>query len=335
MNDIYVGVDLGGTKMLAALVNGSGTIIAKVQQPTRAELGTEDTVRRLIAMTESLIEESCPKTECKAIQGIGIAVAGILDPSKGTVVLATNLGWENVPIGPLLKEFFQCPVKVINDANAAALGEWLAGAGVGTKDVIYVTVSTGIGGGIISDGRLMLGSTNSAAELGHISIDRNGPSCACGNRGCIEVYASGSTIARRVREDIRSGEARTSTVLEMAGGNPEHLTARHVTEAAQAGNEYAKDRLAEAGSALGMGLTAIIHLVNPEMIILGGGVSQSGRLLFEPMLDSVRRHGIPGMVSRVRFVTAKLGGDAGAVGAALWWRYERVHKSSTIQEAVW
>ncbi|TFE25225.1 ROK family protein [Cohnella luojiensis] len=334
MNDIYVGIDVGGTKMLAALVNGNGTIMAKVQQPTRAERGTKDTIRRLMAMTESLIKESCSEAEGNTIQGIGIAVAGILDPSKGTVMLATNLGWENVPIGPLFKQYFQCPVQVINDANAAALGEWLAGAGVGMKDVIYVTVSTGIGGGIISDGRLMLGSTNSAAELGHISIDRNGPLCACGNRGCIEVYASGNTIAKRVREDIRSGEASTAIVLEMAGGNPELLNARHVAEAAQAGNEYAKDRLADAGSALGMGLTAIIHLVNPEMIILGGGVSQSGRLLFEPMLDTVRGHGIPEMVNRVRFVTAKLGGDAGAVGAALWWRYERTI-TSAVQEAVW
>jgi glucokinase len=324
VSDIYLGIDLGGTKMLAVLVDEEGTIIAKTRQETLAERGAEDTIHRLIIMAESLIQDGFPESSTKAVAGIGIAVAGILEPSQGKVVLATNLDWNNVPIGPILEDKFHCPVQVLNDANAAALGEWLVGAGKGTEDVVFVTISTGIGGGIISGGRLLLGSSNSAAEFGHISIDRHGPLCDCGNRGCIEVYSSGKSMARRVRTDAAEGGARTAAVLQFAGGDPEHLNAEHIASAAQHGDPYAKSVLTEAGHALGTGLVSIIHLINPKIVVLGGGVSEIGDLLFTPMLEMVHKYGIPGLVDNVRFSLADLGGEAGAVGAALWWRYERM-----------
>ncbi|MFC5467392.1 ROK family protein [Cohnella suwonensis] len=327
MNELYVGIDIGGTKMLAALVDGDGTILSKARQETLAERGAHDTIDRLIAMTESLLRESGAAGAEAGIKGIGIAVAGILDPAQGTVVLATNLGWNNVPIGRMLEERFQCPVNVLNDANAAALGEWLAGAGAGTEDIVFVTVSTGIGGGIVSGGHLILGFSGSAGELGHISIDRNGPACACGNRGCIELYSSGSAIARRVRNDIRGGDPRTSPVLRQAGGDADRLTAQHVAAAAEEGDDYANEVLTESGSALGVGLISIIHLTNPKKVIMGGGVSEIGETLFGPLMETVRKHGIPDLVNPVQFVKAKLGEDAGAVGAALWRQYERMRNA--------
>ncbi|WP_219642572.1 ROK family protein [Cohnella sp. CFH 77786] len=324
MNELYLGIDLGGTKMLAALVDGNGTIVARTLQPTMAERGVEDVIDRLISMADSLLSRHAPEAGKAAIRGIGIAVAGVLDPDQGTVVLATNLGWKNVPIGRLLEERFRCPVRVLNDANAAALGEWLAGAGAGSEDVVFVTVSTGIGGGIVSGGRLILGSSGSAGELGHISIDRNGPPCPCGNRGCVELYASGSAIARRVREDVRGGDPRTSAILRKAGFEAERLTAQHVAAAAEEGDDYARNVLADAGSALGMGLVSIIHLANPNKVILGGGVTEIGDLLLAPMMETLRKYGIPEMVNQVAFDRAQLEGDAGAAGAALWWKYERM-----------
>lgn len=321
MKEIYIGIDVGGTKMLAVLVDKTGTVLAKVKTKTLTEQGAQETIRRLTEMVEGLLAETFPSPGSYLIRGIGIAVAGILNPRLGIVELATNLKWENVPIGPIFQERFDCQVQVLNDANAAALGEWLAGAGAGLQDVIFVTVSTGIGGGIISGGSLVLGATGSAAELGHISINRHGPLCACGNRGCIELYASGSSIARIVKDDVANGEMRASAIVRLTGGSPEKLTAEHVAAAAMNGDEYAIGKLAEAGTALGLGLISIIHLINPQVIIVGGGVSRCGGLLLDPMQAAVRKHGIPGMVGGVSFKPAQLGEDAGGVGAAMWWHY--------------
>ncbi|AJY73461.1 ROK family protein [Paenibacillus beijingensis] len=328
MKEIYLGIDLGGTKMLAALVDPEGRVIDHMQAATLADQGSERVISRLIALAEALIDKHSDEGGSKLrICGIGIAVAGILDPQEGTVLLATNLGWRDVPVGRMLEQRFSCPVQVLNDANAAALGEWMAGAGAGTKNMVFVTVSTGIGGGIISEGKLLLGASNSAAELGHISIDRNGPLCACGNRGCVEVYASGTWIAGRVQDDIARGSRLPEAVVAAAGGDPDRISAKHVTAAAQDGNEYAKQKLADAGAALGAGLVTFIHLLNPEMIVLGGGVSESGPLLFDSMLQVVREYGIPGMVDNVRFTGAGLGLFAGAVGAALWWKYAALSRA--------
>ncbi|NBD24651.1 ROK family protein [Paenibacillus glycinis] len=321
MEIIYIGIDLGGTKMLAAIVDAGGKLIAKAKEETLAERGAADTINRMEAMVRRLLAETFASSSAYAVWGIGIAVAGILDPRQGTVVLATNLRWENVPLGRLFRARFDCPVQVMNDANAAALGEWMAGTGAGAKDLIFVTVSTGIGGGIISGGRLVLGASNSAAELGHISIDRHGPLCACGNRGCIELYASGNSIARIVRDEIAAGETGGEAILRLAGGDPERLTAEHVAAAASQGSAYAADKLAQAGAALGIGMISMIHLMNPKLVILGGGVSRSGRLLLDPMRETVKQYGIPGLVDGVEFKQAQLGEDAGGVGAALWWRY--------------
>ncbi|MBO7743264.1 ROK family protein [Paenibacillus sp. MWE-103] len=321
MESIYIGIDLGGTKMLAAIVDERGNMLARTRQETRADRGPVDTIERMKEMAVGLLAETFASPAEYALRGIGIAVAGILDPDRGNVVLATNLKWENVSLARPFVERFACPVQLLNDANAAALGEWMAGAGKNVNDLIFVTVSTGIGGGIVSGGRLVLGASDSAAELGHISIDRHGPLCACGNRGCIELYASGSSIARIAREEMLGGAQGGDELMRLTGGYLDRLTAEHVASAAAAGSAYAINKLAKAGTALGLGIVSMIHLLNPKMIVVGGGVSRSGPPLLEPMREAVRKYGIPGMVNGVTFETAKLGEDAGAVGAALWWRY--------------
>ncbi|MCM3629712.1 ROK family protein [Paenibacillus glycanilyticus] len=319
---IDIGIDLGGTKMLVVLTNESGSVIARSKKPTFPEQGVEDTVARLIEMVEGLLDNVFPYREACRIRSIGVAAAGILEPASGTVVLATNLRWRNVPISSMLEERFRAPVRLLNDANAAALGEWRAGAGVGTKDMVFVTVSTGIGGGIVSGSRLILGASDSAAELGHISIDRSGPLCACGNRGCIEMYAAGHSIARIAREGIAGGLANGEAILKEAGGAAEALTAEHVAAAAIKGDKYAGSVIASAGKALGQGIVSIIHLINPKLVVIGGGVARSGRLLLEPMQKAIQEQGIPGLVGQVTVVPAMLGEDAGGVGAAMWRRYE-------------
>lgn len=317
----YLGIDIGGTKMLAALVDAQGHVLIKDQQPTLAAEGEHGVIRRLIHMIESLLS-SVPNLDARSIASLGIATAGILDMDTGTIVLSTNLAWKNVALGPILERRFGIPVRLINDASAAALGEWLVGAGKGTEDCLYVTVSTGIGGGVISGGRMLLGASNNAAEIGHISIDRKGPTCKCGNRGCVEMYAAGNSIARLAVEDILAGKSQTAPLAELAGNDPNKVTAKLVSEAASSGDPYSISLLKEAGEALGTAMVTIIHLFNPEIIIFGGGVSLSGDVLFEPMWNTIQKLGIEDMVKDVKIARSSLGVDAGAIGAALLWKYE-------------
>jgi glucokinase len=317
----FLGIDIGGTKMLAALVDAQGHVLIKDQQPTLAAEGEHEVIRRLIQMIESLLS-SVPNLNARSMVSLGIATAGILDMDTGTIVLSTNLGWKNVALGPILERRFGIPVRLINDASAAALGEWLVGAGQGTEDCLYVTVSTGIGGGVISGGHMLLGASNNAAEIGHISIDRKGPTCKCGNRGCVEMYAAGNSIARLAAEDILAGKPQTAPLAELAGHDPNKVTAKLVSEAASSGDPYSISLLKEAGEALGTAMVTIIHLFNPEIIIFGGGVSLSGDVLFEPMWNTIQKLGIEDMVKDVKITRSSLGVDAGAIGAALLWKYE-------------
>ncbi|MFB5266912.1 ROK family protein [Paenibacillus enshidis] len=330
MNNLYLGIDLGGTKMLAALIDEQGRIVAKIQEPTFADRGADDVIRRLIVISDALIADESVRAGAGSItiRGIGVAVAGVLEPDPGIISLATNLGWHNVQLGPILEKWFHCPVLILNDANAAAFGEWMAGERPDIQDMIYITVSTGIGAGIISGGRLIQGTTHSAAEFGHITIDRNGPLCACGNRGCVEMYTAGHSIARRAWVAIQAGEPEAAAIAALNGVEPERVTAEHVAAAAKAGNDFAIRLLADAGEALGCGIVTFAHLLNPALIVIGGSVSQSGALLLDPMLAAIRRYGISKVVGSITFASSALGGAAGVIGAALWARQQLTLKQT-------
>jgi glucokinase len=308
-NKVYAGIDLGGTKILAVILDENGTLLRNSEVSTYAQEGSEAVIQRMVQLIYDCLDVT------HQLVSIGVATAGTLNAQEGVVALASNLGWTDVPLGPKLEQAFGVPVNIENDANAAAYGEWAVGAGRGTKDCVYVTVSTGIGAGIVSAGRLVRGRDASAGELGHITIDWNGPKCPCGNVGCLELYASGTAIGRRARQLAAEIPDQAVLLIEKAGGNP--ITSRHVAEAAFAGDDLSIRILHEAGQALGAGLVSIIHSMNPEMLIIGGGAASIGAPLMDPAKRVIEERAIGTMAAGVKIVSPMLGKEAGAIGAAL------------------
>jgi glucokinase len=304
-----IAVDLGGTNIRAArFVANDPHPVAQVRLSTFAARGREVVISRILDAVGQVAGDS------PADLRIGIGAPGPLDPKRGIILEAPNLpGWNDVPLRAIVVEALHCPVAIGNDANLAALGEWRYGAGQGAQDVLYLTLSTGIGGGVICSGRLLEGFHGLAAELGHMTLDRNGPVCGCGKQGHLEALASGPAIARRAVELIRSGEPSS---LARGGDDLTGLTAALVGEAARAGDSLAKRVVKEAGEAIGCHLASLMHAFDPEVIILGGGVSQMGDLLFEPIQNALRSHILhPRYLDGLRLVPAALGDEAGLIGA--------------------
>ncbi|QRG70182.1 ROK family protein [Brevibacillus choshinensis] len=309
-NEYAIGLDLGGTKILAGLVDSEGRVVSQKQLPTSSEDGEKAVISRVLAAIEAvMLEVSVDRNQ---IRGVGIASAGVIDSAKKEVIFASNLGWRDVPIGNLIQERFDLPASLMNDANASAVAEWMWGAGKGTQNMIYVTVSTGVGAGIICNGRLLLGHDGSAGEFGHISIDWNGPICSCGNRGCLENYASGTAIENVARARMVSKESSLSGSLSEG----ESLTAKQIGEAALQGDPFSIDILKQAGFYLGIGATSLIHLFNPEMIVFGGGVMNAAPVILEEIEKSLKERCIPGLASQVRVELNQLGIESGVMGAA-------------------
>jgi glucokinase len=239
-------------------------------------------------------------------------VPGPVNPWTGVIASAPNLpGWRDVPFKEIVEAALGLPAHVGNDANLAALGEHSYGAGRGDDDMIYLTVSTGIGGGIIADGRLVLGTAGLAGEPGHMTILPDGPPCNCGNTGCLEVLASGTAIGREARRRLAAGEASA-----LAGQPIETVDAEDVVRAARAGDRLAAEVFGEAMGYLGVGVANLVHLFNPRAIIIGGGVSNAGDLLFHPVREAVRRRCMAAFRQDIRIIRAKLGDDVGLLGAA-------------------
>ena len=327
---LVVGVDLGATQIRAAVLRGA-TLLSRVGLLVGTEPAPEHLVPRMFQAVQQALVEA--KTPLDAIAGIGIAAPGPLNNRTGVVLEPPNLpGWQRVPLRDLFVEKFGVSVCVENDANAAALGEYMFGVGHGSKELVYLTISTGIGGGVITNGKIMEGITGTASELGHMTIDWRGGRCNCGNIGCLEYFASGTAIARQANEAIAMGKGdelltfaltlhdadRTAdtpldTVMEAV--TPLHVNARTVAQAAKAGVPLARKIIAEAAEALGVGLVNIIHIFNPELIILGGGVSQIGEMLIEPARRVVEARAMPVPRDAARIVMAELGNDTGLVGA--------------------
>jgi glucokinase len=256
------------------------------------------------------------------IMGIGIGAPGPLNQKTGVIFAPPNLpGWHNVPLGEIFHQHFQMPIFIENDANAAALGEYLFGAGRGSRDMVYMTISTGIGGGIIMDGRLIEGIVGTAGELGHMTIDWHGDRCNCGNIGCLEAISSGTAIARRANELAAAGRA--DELLHFAQDHQHeieiegslHINARVVAHAAEEGIEVAQEIIARAAEGLGVGLVNIIHIFNPERIILGGSVTQIGERLLGPAMKIVSERALQAPREAASILPAELGADTGLVGA--------------------
>jgi glucokinase len=300
-----IGLDVGGTKINAFRVARDGAILERSTTGTPAD-DEESMLRTMIDLAEDVGGPD--------VVAVGVGIAGLIDSNEGILRFSPNLAWRNLRIAPGMHEALGLPVQVDNDASMAAFGEFRFGAGRGYRHVVLVTVGTGIGGGIVSDGRLFRGAHGFAAEIGHIIVEPGGPLCGCGNRGCWEQVAAGRAIDRMGREEARE---RDSILRRLAGGDPDKVTGRLVTEAAEHGDDAAKGILSEVGRRLGEGIAGIVNVLDPQIVVVGGGAIGAGDLLLEPARTSFREavEG-PDYRPRVPIVPAKLGNDAGAVGAA-------------------
>lgn len=299
---IIIAVDVGGTQIRVASFNrgdSEPTSIHKV-----ATRGDGEIIDRIC----STIQKGWPENE--SVEKIVIALPGPLNPAIGTIFSAPNIPeWNNFAIGPEIQARFGVPTRIGNDANMAALGEWKYGAGQGHNDLLYMTISTGIGGGIIAGGQLLVGATGLAGEVGHIIVERDGPLCGCGGHGHLECYTSGPFIAKYVRSEIEKG--RRSSLRSIADFN-----ARHISEEAAKGDELAREAFNRAGTYLGFAITNFVHLFNPSIIVLGGGVSQSGHLLFDPIWDVLNKQVMDQTYLKDLTITkASLSDNAGLMGA--------------------
>ena len=311
-----VGVDLGGTKILAAVVDPEGRIVARLKRKTRAERGPETVIARLV--------ETCRRVVRKAglawgeIDGVGVGAPGPMDPDSGVVYHPPNLpGWEEVPLGPRLAEALQLPVYLENDVNLGTLGEHALGAGRGSQDMVGIFVGTGVGGGVILGGRLRSGARHAAGEVGHMVVLAEGPVCGCGKRGCLESVASRTAIVRDIRLGIAAG--RQSLIPQMTGGDPERLTSGVLARAWRRGDPLVREVMGRAQFYLGVGVASIVNLIDPEVIVFGGGVVEAlGDEFLEPIRVTARQYFIQQReAERVRIVTAALGDQAGVLGAAV------------------
>ena len=312
--ECIVGIDLGGTNIEAACVAEDGRAhYGKLTDLTKADEGADAVVTRIIALARRSIEAAKAERADIHIQGIGVGAPGPLDIHNGIVLLAPNLGWVNQPLRSRVGGALGLPAALDNDANCAVLGEWWRGAAQGTKNVIGLTLGTGIGGGIIIDGRLYHGATDVAGEFGHTTIDANGRRCKCGNYGCIEAYASGPNIALRAVEAIQSGSE--TEMLRRVNGDTSKITAATVYDSAHAGDELALEVVRDTAKFLGAALANLINIFNPEVVVLCGGVTQAGETLFAPLRREVSRRAFKPAVAACRIVPGTLPGVAGVYGA--------------------
>ena len=307
-----LGVDIGGTKIAAAIATICGEIVVRRRNPTQAQSGTDAVIHNILATMEETIASA--KINPSQLLGIGIAVAGIVDGDNGKVIFSPNLpDWHEIPLENIVQQRFRVPVYMGNDASIAALGEWHFGLKRGVSNLIYVTISTGIGGGIIASGKLYTGACGAAGEIGHMIIDVNGPLCSCGNGGCWEALASGTALAREAAKQIAEG-AETS-IAELTGGDISKIDARIVFLAAKQGDELAKELISRLGYYFGIGLVNLVNIFNPELILLGGGVAKMGNLLFQPAIKVVRERAFSALANTVEIQPAILGDDSGVLGA--------------------
>jgi len=299
----YIAVDIGGTSMRAASYPARGHKQLKLEK-IATQHPTESPFDRLVNLI------TCVWPADETVAAIGAAAPGPVDPYRGIVLSAPNIpSWIDLPLASLLQAHFGVPACIGNDANLAALGEWKYGAGKGHRYLVYLTVSTGIGGGVIMDNHLLLGYHGLAAELGHITVERDGPLCSCGQRGHLEALASGPAIARWVEAELSQGATSSLSAVKP-------LTAKLIAEAAKQGDALATRAFARAGGFIGRAIADILHMYNPSIVILGGGVSLSGELLMKSLREEMRLHVMDShYLDHLSVTTAALGDETGLLGA--------------------
>jgi glucokinase len=314
-----IGIDIGGTSIVGALIaREDARILARHVIPTHSQAGIEDGLMRLQGLVTSLLAE----TQHPRISGIGIGSSGPIDAANGLICNPFTLpGWDGIPVVPHLSQVFGVPACLLGDCQVAALGEHWNGAGRGAQKMVYVTVGTGIGGGVVVDGRLYRG-VGDANEVGHQVIDLNGPPCYCGARGCWEMLAAGPAIARMAAEEA----PQDSLLLSLAGGDRTHMTARLLTQAAAQGDPFALRLVERVGFYLGVGAANLMNILAPDALILGGGVMQGWDAFAPSMLKTIHERGKMVLLDQMRIAPASLGLNAGVTGAAraIWMQMDGI-----------
>ncbi|MBE3575496.1 MAG: ROK family transcriptional regulator [Firmicutes bacterium] len=311
---VAVGVNVGYSRICTVLTDLDGRILARHACVNRG-LGSPQGVLDYVADTvHGLLAENGVSRD--KIIAVGVGIPGLVDTRRGISVFSPNLNWHQVPVGEYLESRLGLPVIVDNDVRAATLGERWHGAGKGLRTLVGLFVGTGIGAGLVIDGKLHYGATESAGEIGHTVVVPGGPICSCGNRGCLEAVASGRAIADRAKVAVAAGAPGGEELLQIAGGRLENLTAEHVALAARQGNVLGRQLMEETGRFLGIGVSILCNVINPEAVVLGGGVSRSSDLFLGAVQDALETHTLEGRGRGVKVLVSQLGADAGPVGAA-------------------
>lgn len=315
-----IAIDLGGTNIKIAVIKNDNKIIKKLSVPTKSYKDKGALIDGLAQLCAKIISEArLKKTE---IAGIGIGAPGLIDSKRGIINQLVNIkGFKDVPLKKLIEKKTGISTFLDNDVNVMTLGELYYGAGRGAKNLLCVTLGTGVGGGIVIDGKLYRGSSLSAGEIGHMPLNEEGPKCNCGGFGCMEKYVGNKYIAAMAIQKIK--KAKRGLVLKLAKGNLRRITPEVISLAAKKGDKLARAVWKEIGGHLGVTLAGVINLLNPEMIVIGGGVAGAGRFLFEAARRTVRERAMEAPARAVKIVKAKLGNEAGLIGAAVLVRLSR------------
>jgi glucokinase len=320
-----LGVDLGGTNIVVGALpidGGDGEVLGLRNVPTEANRGAKFVVDRIVGLIGETRREVLSRTggQPDDFAGVGIGSPGPLDRASGTVINTPNLGWRNFPLRDLIANAVGLPAMLDNDANCATYGEWWLGAGRNVNTLIGLTLGTGIGGGIVLNGEIFHGVSDAAGEIGHMTIDSTGRKCKCGNYGCLEAYASGPAIALRAVEGIESGAE--SLLPALVDGRLEDVTAATVYEAVVLGDPYANEVMRETAKFLGAGVANILNILNPDMVVISGGVTRAGDHLFVPLRAEIRRRAFKSTEEACQIVSGQLPGTAGLIGAAAVFKKE-------------
>lgn len=310
---VTIGIDLGATHLSGVVIDFGGNILSREQMAIAYGDGKKRILNKAVSLISRLLEFSRNKN--RNILGIGFVVPGLVDIKKGFCIYAANItGWQNIPLGQIIKKKFHLEVEIEDSSRAMALGEKWFGEGRKMDDFIFLDLGAGIGCGIINNGRLYRGFSHAAGEIGHTIVEVDGRKCRCGNIGCLETVASGMSMPELAREKIKAGKK--SSILDLVDGDLQKITAEIITEAAGSGDRLAGRILTRAGRYLGVAIANTINLLNPRAIIIGGGLSRAGRLLLEPMKESISRHTVPNSLKEVRILYSRLGNDVAPLGAA-------------------
>ena len=314
MNTNVVGVDMGGTKILSAVVDGEGKILGTSKIPTNAKSNTAIVIDRIASCIQEAIEDS--NVDSETIEAIGIGAPAVLDPDTGVVIFAPNLGWKSVPLKSELETRVNVPAFVDNDVNVGTLGEHAFGAGQNVQNMVGIFVGTGIGGGIILNGQLFHGASKTAGEIGHIIVKAGGPKCGCGRRGCLEALASRTAIAKQLQKAIQK-KGKKSIITELTNDDLEIIRSGTLAKALRSKDKLTLKVFKNVTKYLGVGIGSIVNFLNPEMIVLGGGVVEAlDNKFIKNIRKAAKKYALPDTLKNVQIVAAQLGDNAGVLGAA-------------------